>query len=299
MDMPRREWTADEDAVLHEQYRDVGPVLLAARLGRTTDSVRTRANDLGLTTRMYWTPAEEEVVRRDYQRQPLSELALALGRTAAAVAQKAAHLGVARRNQKRPAWTPEIEARYRALHAAGLCDNEIVPILGGDRPWLNAHRRRLGLPSNKNSQRYRDRMRKQLGDQLERAGVTTFAELRHRKTRQLNRQYGLPEDLALRELQIVLVLAGGPKTKSQICAVLGLSWQPGRAGQKSLHSGRTSNSYLGDLARRGLIVRVRLPGTGGKGPSVQGVEQNVYMLTAQAMDLLAKGGADARPETEG
>lgn len=240
-----------------------------------------------------WTEAELETLRREYRRTRCEALARKLKRTWASVAQKAEKLGLGRKYGRRPAWTPELEAKYRALHAAGWTDAEVAREWGREsvlRVWLNAHRRRLGLPSNRSKNpRFRARCREKLRRQLERAGKKTFADLRHDRCRAFARSYGLPEGLQPRCVQIALCLLTGPKTKSQICAAIGLTFNPLKKHPTNcLNAGAGRSTYLSVLGRHGLVVKQRIPGSGGKGPSVRGVEQNRYALTPLALDLLTR-----------
>lgn len=242
-----------------------------------------------------WTPEELATLRAEYRRGRSEELATRLGRTWPAVAQKAELLGLGRKYGHRPEWTPELEAEYRRLHSEGRTDAEIARAWGKEsvlRVWLNAHRRRLGLPSNRSKNpHFRARCRETLQKQLERAGKKNFAEFRHDRCRELARAYGLPEGLQPRAVQLVLFLLTGPKTKSQMCAHLGMTYNPAHP-QKCLNAGRGGASYLTVLRKHGLIFSRRITGTGGKGPAARGVEQTSYALTPLALAILAgKGGA--------
>lgn len=243
-----------------------------------------------------WTGAELAALRAEYGTTPVADLAERFGRTWAAVAQKAELIGLAKTYARRPDWTPELEARYRALHAEGRTDSEIARSWGREsvlRVWLNAHRRRLGLASNRSQNpHFRARCRAALEKQLARAGVKTFADLRHNRCRAFAEKYGLPAGLPPRCVQIVMCLVAGPKTKSEICAALGLTYNRAKPRPTNCLNAGRRGGYPSVLIKRGLVVRQRIPGTGGKGPSARGVEQNRYALTPLALTLLAKGSPD-------
>ncbi len=105
------------------------------------------------------------------------------------------------------------------------------------------------------------------------------------------------EDLAVRQVQIVVLLAGGPLDVPAIQTGLGISkygmlLNPRKINGKPITKATT---YLSDLCRRGLVLRVSaangMPAT-SKAPKWK------YMLTAAAMDLLAKGEGHAATAVE-
>lgn len=292
--MPPTNWTPEQDETIRTVFPSLGPQAVAERLNRSYCAVRSRAVRLGVRTKRRWTPEEDQQLRASYKKEAAAEIAARLRRTFPAVVQRAAALGLADKYEKRPSKTPQFIARYRRLHARGLSDAEIAVKLGTDRPYLNALRRELGLPDNRCSRHSLSLSRARLKEQLARAGACSFAELRHRRIKALNRSYGLPEDLAPRELQIVLVLARGPATKAAICRELGLSYAN---PQKALNAGNKGfgRNYLSRLQKRGLVARTRMPCRGGYAALGVTGPQWLFMLTGEAMELLAKEGTDANP----
>lgn len=245
------------------------------------------------TRRRYWTPAELDAVRSRYGTQPTEALAADLGRTATAVYLKAAAIGLAGERKDSIDWTPAVDARFRALHARGFTDTAIAAKLGCERLTVARHRRAAGLPTNARSARERARYRRQLAAQLGRLGVATLTEMKERGRADFVRAYGLPEDLRLRHVQIVALLAArGPLTKRAVAEGIGLTWNPRTGPQKALHSADAHHTYLGGLIARGLAVRIRLSVPGGGRGRFRG-PQNVYALTPACLDLLAAAGRGA------
>lgn len=240
------------------------------------------------------TDDEHAAIRGGYGTTPVADLALALRRTPAAVYQRAAKLGLVSETAPHIDWTTATDARFRDLHAAGMTDAEIAAELVCQRLTVAKHRRAAGLPSNRNSERSRRRMAEQLRRQLGRAGAASLMSLRMESVRTLAGRYGLPADLKLRHVQMVLVLLGGPMTKRQVCEALGLT-TGGPGGQKALHSDDEYGTYHAGLIARGLVLRMRKAGPGGGRGRFRG-PQCLYMLTPAALDMLAKGGADAAVE---
>ena len=94
------------------------------------------------------------------------------------------------------------------------------------------------------------------------------------QARALARSFGLPDDLRPRAVNILVGLLEGPRSRAQLREVLGVT---------SFHR-REGGDHFGDLASRGLLVRIRGSARKRKrGP-------NVYALTDLALRLLANGG---------
>lgn len=197
----------------------------------------------------------------------------------------------------RPPLNDHDKHRLRRFWAAQMPDADIARRLNATRRLVGMWRKRLGLPSwfrGSPTPQGRERIRAALRANLARFGVTTLVKLRpdyaEQRRRELASRYGLPEDLHIRETEILLVLASGPATATAIAERLRLRLEPG--GYKSFNAPCAGGgNYLTALARRGLIVRV--PVSRGKGNrSGRGASQ--YMLTPAAMDMLASNKEKAQ-----
>lgn len=175
----------------------------------------------------------------------------------------------------RPNFTRDfLESFIRLKHAEGWSDAEIARVTMCDRHRIGELRRGLRLPSNKDNERHRNRVRRKTERQLEREGVPTLAALRSKVFHERARAAGWPDDLRPRAVQILNVLwEKGPRTRRQLCDDIGMPWKGSR---KSLVSNDPEGSYLAHLVARGLVVILpRAHRVTGKG---RGRSQNLYSL---------------------
>jgi hypothetical protein len=114
-------WSGAEDAILIAAYGQQPAAALAARIGRTTVSVRQRARVLGLaqpvTARIRWTAAADAVLHAHYGQRTARALAVDLGTTEAAVFARARVLGLAKAGINRP-WTADEDRLIGELYGA-------------------------------------------------------------------------------------------------------------------------------------------------------------------------------------
>lgn len=146
--------------------------------------------------------------------------------------------------------------KLRRLHAKGLLDREIGEKLGRSFTRIAHHRRRLGLPANrfteKNRQRIREGLRERLADQCRKSGVSHLYEIRERSRRACAIANGWPEDLPIRCVLILnMLLEHGPQTIEQICEAMGVRYRGSRRGNK-IQSAR--GQCLAFLQQRGMVV---------------------------------------------
>lgn len=141
------------------------------------------------------------------------------------------------------------------------------------RELVGWYRRAMGLP---NRQRNLERWRKGFARALLRNGVRSLAEMRSLNYRVRAAAKGWPEDLTLREIEILEALERGAKTRKELAATLGMRWTKSRDCLKS----NTSGSYTADLLRRGFIKMVYrdIPGR-------QGAHEAVYSINTQRRPL--------------
>lgn len=178
--------------------------------------------------------------------------------------------------------------RFRWQHQAALIelnwwgwnDTLIARELGFSDNTIAHYRKRLGLPSHYRGTFHRQALRESCTRTLRQRGYRNVVDLRLKVRADYAVSYGLPADLLPREVQILRILyARWPKglTRRQLVERLGLRW---RGSSHSLRSSRRSNSYLGELLRRGL-VRYRHQTQGGK--RIAGT----YEITAAAYEAMA------------
>lgn len=143
MTIPKRRWTAEEDAALTARYPRGELDALVVQLGRTRAAIQQRAHELGVTTRKRtWFAADDEELRERYERgESRAEIAAALRRSVRAVGARAAYLGI---RAKRPFWTAaEIEDLRRSFGKEH--PSVIAKRLGKSLPAVKSQAFKLGL----------------------------------------------------------------------------------------------------------------------------------------------------------
>lgn len=273
---PQRLWTPEEDQVVRDEYAALGALAVAEKLGQTVAAVRRRANILGVKSER-WDDAAVERVRTAYAAVGARALAAELLGDASTLSvyriyRLAERLGVTVPVRHPPA----VYDRVRELHGRGLNDSQIAREMADyfpgrhDRERVTAIRRRMKLPAIKQTP---EQMR-ELGRRTRAAQTAAGVNPREQAFARLATSYGLPADLPPRAVEVVLALTSGPKTLDELEAAgcfPRLTWNA------------LPSSYIGGLGRRGLVSFTR----------VRGGNRRVYFLTASALDMLAKGGANA------
>lgn len=274
---PARVWTpAEDDALRAGVAAGESIAVAAARLGRGVPAAYRRAAKIGLVSGRRWLPAEVEAVRTRYYTAGCAALAAELlgadtPPNRHAVYALASRLGVAG-----PVRHPRaVYDRVRELHGRGLNDAAIAREMRdyfpgrNDRERVTAVRRRLGLPAIRQTPAQRVEMGRK-GRLLQGRDPRSAAYAR------LAGSYGLPPDTPPQAVRIVLALASGPMTLTELEAA-------------GCHPRLTWNAipttYVAGLVRRGLVVAVRLATHTG--------DRFRYMLTAAALDMLAAAGKGA------
>jgi hypothetical protein len=238
---------------------------MAERLGRTRCAVKTRCAKRGLVTRTQATAAEIEYVKL-HRDDSCVAVAAALGRPRLTIYNLRNRLGI---TKKMLAFGKPFEKFLRAKHAAGWSDSEIGQAWGCERHTVGDWRHRLNLPDNTLSEHRRQRVADKTRQQCQAAGVKSLAEVRAKAFRDYAKQYGWPEDLIPREVQILnALMRNGPQTRRQLADAIGVKWKGSR---KSLVSPkRPGGSYLAHLMKRGLVVTLgRVVKGKGRGKSCQ------------------------------
>jgi hypothetical protein len=93
--IPPRRWTPEEDALVQSRYATCRVADLAAEMGRSAQSVKTRAAKLGIQhAREKWSAEDEAVMRAEFPHVRTADLAVRLGRKTVAVQNFAYKLGL-------------------------------------------------------------------------------------------------------------------------------------------------------------------------------------------------------------
>lgn len=275
---PARRWTAAEDAAIRTDYASGRATAseIAHRLGRGLAATRRRIARLGVSCGRTYTPAEIEAVRTRYAADGAKALAAELLGSATPenvwrMYRLAERLGVTVPT-RHPEWVYD---RVRELHARGFNDRQIAGELKdyfpgrNDRERVTAIRRRMGLPAiGQTPEQLRE-----IGRRTRAAQIAAGVNPRDQAFAKFAAKYGLPADLPPRGVEIILALAGGPKTRADLETATG-------ANPSSLWNA-VGTTYLSGLADRGLVASAKLPGAAHRGP------RRLYFLTAEAMDRLA------------
>lgn len=260
-------WTPEEDAKLRELWGKATALELMAAFRRSSVAIKKRANDLGLDKRVLWTDEEKELVRRLHATHTARQIAAALGlpdtfesRKAVNALRSRMRAGPAPLPAKVAPWPAEVIERLTALHAEGLLDWQIAARMAdvfhaGDRGRLQATmlRKRLGLPRNDDAV-HRARQAAGLKSMTRYGG----GEMKAQAYRAFARENGWPEDLRVREVQILNALAAeGPMTAADLHARIGMPAPKRYKGRPIYLPGNgKGGTYTANLIERGLIVHL-------------------------------------------
>ena len=201
-----------------------------------------------------------EILRCEYRTLGAKAVAHRLGVPVQTVYRAASRFGVARPIER--VVGKELDAHIRDHHSQGWSDSEITNAWNATHPkticrrHLSERRRHLGLKSNANNERHRQRVAAKTQEQLKEAGCNSLAEVRAKAYRKFARDRGWPEDLRPREVQIMdLLYERGPHTRRGIAE--GIGWNTQRDQRTWLCCGKYGRgSYLANLMARGLVIRL-------------------------------------------
>jgi hypothetical protein len=278
--MNPRPWTDDEDEVIRDFGKIIEGVKITGRFiawaldrGRNEVMHRVRMMEgrcgpVGSGARP-WTAEDDRVLAQwgkkvGGKRLDRYAIAAKLGRSVESVASmRRAFLELA--HAKRAGFMPF----FRARHVKGWGDRDI------ERVWTKTHlsdgtiavlRRQLGLPNNRGSEIDCERFRKSTKAWLKRIGLKNLHQVRDIARARYVHESGWPEDLTVRQVQILTLLVGGDATQFQLREMLGMKPTTARCAFTSpIVKG---HSLLGDLQRRGLVFRRR---TGRSGPAIYSI----------------------------
>jgi hypothetical protein len=260
---PQRRWTPDEiEFVWRHRTHFTLRRMIALVLDRSTEAIDRAIQQRRLNAkRRVWTEGECAIVRELFRKVPGPAIARRLRRSTTEVYQKARLLGL---SIPQRFTAPDMVEFIKARNAEGWPDSEIARARGVDRHAVACVRKQLGLPSNALSERRRDAVRQKTAEQLQRMGLTPggLASLCYAAHRKFARDSGWPEDLLIRETQILNAMWDrGPMTRREIAQAIGM---------------RTDkHSYLATLMKRGMVICMpRKVQTGRRGGNV-----NLYMLS--------------------
>ena len=239
----------------------------------------------------HWTPADDAAIAAEYPSATLKQLAARFGCSVAAVGNRARRLNLVK--VPRVGWTAEADGTIRRMHAAGHPDTDIAAVLSVSYRTVTDRRARLGLKAFYSERKYEATVAANRLH-LERAGVKSLAELKRRAhvryaagvvppsaASSLATTYGLPPELSLREVQIlVALLFHGPATRRAIAERIGATVH--RNQRKLLAGSGPGGTYTAKLIARGLVCYAAR----GGGRDV-GRRPGMYMLTTAALSTLA------------
>lgn len=206
-------------------------------------------------TRRPWTEHEEMYLREWYLRKPTAELSRHLQRTDRAIFGHAHKLGLVGQRVSRAT----VREALLRLHPLGYSDNEIARELKAetglavDRHGVSAMRKKLKLPSNKNSARQRARVAASTRKQLQAAGLKSMAELRKQKWRATRKNLGWPDSLSIRAVQALeLFWRHKTLTRLQLCKLMGVS----SSKRTAPICNRPGGTVLAELVAAGFVTRL-------------------------------------------
>ena len=150
-----RPWMAEEDELLRRAYAHGESLTpLISRLGRTSQSIRWRAKEIGLQgtharpngwrTDPVWTEADIVTLRCDYGRVPTRELAASLGRKKTAVYNKAFSLGLVHGWMR--AFSADEDRAIRIAFSGTISLPDLSAALGRDTAVVGKHAAKMGIP---------------------------------------------------------------------------------------------------------------------------------------------------------
>ncbi len=279
-------WTGREDALVRRLYGRIPSRQIGLRLGRSKWSVQHRAKSLGIDAGRCLTPAQRRRVVELYPDHTTREIQEIIGRERHGQPADSTIRTIARcaglRKCRR--YSPRMRERVRQLNAEGLADSQIARRLRIDcvkSVWKM--RTSLGLP--RNDATLRKIHRRAYLKQMRVLGHPNLGAMRLELVRRFCRDKGWPEDLGLRHVQILELLGSvsGPLPRVEIARRIGA---PIPANQRSLLKNGHNSSYLGDLQRLGLVVRLQRALTiHGRG---KGRSRDLYTLAPKALDVIIR-----------
>lgn len=304
-----RPWTPDEDEVIRDFGKIIEGVKITGRfiawaLGRNRNEVmhrvrmmEGRCGPVGSAARP-WTAEDDEILSQwgkkvGGKRLDRYAIAAKLGRSVDSVASmRRAHFELA--HAKRAGFM----TFFRSRHAKGWGDRDI------ERAWTKTHltdgtiavlRRQLGLPKNRGSEIDRERFRKSTKAWLKRMGLKNLHQVRDIARARYVHESGWPEDLTVRQVQILTLLVGGDATQFQLREMLGMKPTTARCAFTSPVV--VGHSLLGDLQRRGLVYRRR---SGKSGPAIYSINPVACAAVFRPLkEGVSHGEADAADSVAG
>jgi hypothetical protein len=252
-------WTPEAEQYLRDHCHTQSLDQLAAALGRTRVAIKSRCCVLGLNRsgRKRFSIEEINFLRQYYTQRGAAWCAGLLQRDVKSVYHVTFRCGIARKMDCVP--TEQLESIIREKHPLGWSDSEIVDYVGlhfsrTDRHRVGQIRKRLGLPSNRTSQHFRQKVAAKTREQCAAAGVKSLGAVRRQAYDQWKRKLGWPEHLTVRAVQAMeLFWRHGSLTRIQLCSLMGVSAE----ARTEPKSNAPSGTVLGELVAAGLIGRLQ------------------------------------------
>ncbi len=234
--------------------------------------------------RRSWKTYEDEYIRRYYgsDDEPVTVIASNLERPINQVYARARKLGL---SQTLVCVSDEqIGECLRECHPLGWTDSEVKAEIerrhgiAVDRHRVGIIRRRLGLGSNALSGHRCGQVRQRTADQLQRAGLTSMAQLRVHRWNAEKEKLGWPQELTIRAVQAAeLFWRRGPMTRMQLCHAMGYSEKRARVRTEP-KSNAKGGTVLAELMRAGLLMRLKKSVPSGQGRGGRKRYVDLYLL---------------------
>ncbi len=135
-----RAWTAAEDAILRDHYRDMPTKALAVKVGRTVAAVLHRTKHLGLRKARTWTAEQDAIVTEGWGKVNVFTLAGRTGRSPSAIKNRAFILGLDAGNRYTDEEKDLVRQLYPTHTAAQIAAQIAERIHGTPRSALSIYR---------------------------------------------------------------------------------------------------------------------------------------------------------------
>ncbi|MBC8551999.1 MAG: hypothetical protein H8D23_20325 [Candidatus Brocadiales bacterium] len=94
MKLTRNRWTSKEEDLVRELYSEKGPRHLSNLINKSPETIKAKANSLGIKSDVWWTDGEISFLKDNYSLEMNRDIAKKLNRTKSSVAHMARKLGI-------------------------------------------------------------------------------------------------------------------------------------------------------------------------------------------------------------
>lgn len=265
----QRRWSADDVEYLRSWYGRKSLRQLSEELQRPYDCLTAKARSLGLYANRKMAPEKEARIIKLYGTMIIAEIAKEVGVNPRTVTEVVKRNKVDRLYRK---FSDEDDAFIRDMNARGAADSEIAALMDRDKSTVIDRRKLLGLPSNRSSDRVRQR---RIAAASKKLSEDPYAFQYNRAEREnYATQSGWPAGLSPVFVQILNILAasGVPLMSFEIASITGRT----RGGTTRLCSKLVLMGWAVTLPVERACQSKRQPYRRGPG----------YTLSPQALSLL-------------